>query len=883
MAITLLSSPPALRYTQNPLLWRFSTDSTDPFLRIVVQILVETYTGSGEWQFVGEMSKPPIGGICEFRLNDKLRPYVSPEAPSFLDGSTAPARNICKPYKIRWSEATNTDQRATDTFYFATGAAQYFTLASVLAEGNTLRLVAETTDIAKLAAEVKLDSSDPIDLTGWVLEHDRCSLYYTVPAGVTNSNLRVPAGISIRVLRPGIAWSAYTEPRAILLGGLRREQFAKPLPPPAAPGLAAVAGLDGITLTVTDNTEGTAPHEIWVSATSGSGFSLLTTLDIGDTVHPHTPLAGGTTRYYLARAINADSQSAWSEEVSATVIDLWQISASTPENDNANIDDLATANTASALIFEINDFIEVTGLSGNISEVTMWIYLNTLTQPILDFDDDVLKQLKIEAGVWKYNGVTLTPDYFGGTLEAAKWVKVNLPLPSAIAVTKMRFGRNGTSYFYGRLAEIEATGTAGYKWLINEGVRQYVFDSLGNNLNGIISGATWSTKLSGLENGETHNGLPQLQDTNFNEYTINTMPSNDFSVASGTLPIGTSLRTFEFGLIRPSNTNIAILNYGNNTVAGQQVRLDHQGGANQFVIFASTPPNNYTLHSFAMVVGRYYQIELSLTGTTLGDFVLKVDGVIIPRTGFVGSLATVINTTDTIAKFLNATNNYLLDYVKTWNDATKTNLTNHWRNINNFENEVGANDLYWANVNTTLLKVPSDTTNDIFGQTPKNNIESPQEYWNTPCIISDTKTLNFNEGAIFVKIKGYNLATVVSQTIVDGRDADNLGLRVWINSSSRLELQHNTGDFPIASALSNNTDYVCTFWITPTNIIIRLNGVQVLNSVKSGGAISTLAQTVVGATSYGAKTNFWTNMISGVKVLDQPVTLSNIEAVEATF
>lgn len=336
MAITLIQAPPPLRYTQNPLRWVLGTDSTNPFVRILVQVLVETYTGSGEWQFVAEVAISPTAGQAVFLLNDKLRAYLAPEPPIFFDGVTLPAHGPCKPYKLRWAEVLPTDQKTTDTFHQAVGVPAYYTLATALVEGNTLRIIAESTDVATLAAEVKLDSAAPINVATWAVEQDRATAYITVPAGITNSNIRIPSGITIRILRPGLVYSEYTTPRGILLGGQRREQFAKPLPPPADPVITAEGGIEVISIVLT-TFDSTATHELWRSLTELGGYAPIATLAPGVSTYEDEDVADGTTYFYKAMAYNEDASSNFSNVAEATVLALFEIYAADPSNNNTEI------------------------------------------------------------------------------------------------------------------------------------------------------------------------------------------------------------------------------------------------------------------------------------------------------------------------------------------------------------------------------------------------------------------------------------------------------------------------------------------------------------------------------------------------------------------
>jgi predicted phage tail protein len=91
--------------------------------------------------------------------------------------------------------------------------------------------------------------------------------------------------------------------------------------PPTAPlSLGATAGQQQVSLSWTANTEtDLAGYHVYRSTTNGSGYAQVTTALLTTTSFINTGLTGGTTYYYVIRAVDtAGNQSANSAQASAT-------------------------------------------------------------------------------------------------------------------------------------------------------------------------------------------------------------------------------------------------------------------------------------------------------------------------------------------------------------------------------------------------------------------------------------------------------------------------------------------------------------------------------------------------------------------------------------
>jgi chitodextrinase len=102
--------------------------------------------------------------------------------------------------------------------------------------------------------------------------------------------------------------------------GYSNEASATPsnvVPPPAAPtGLTATAGNAQVSLAWTAST-GATSYRVLRSATSGSGYALLSD-NVSGTSFTDTGLTNGTTYYYVVQAVNSSGNSGNSVQASAT-------------------------------------------------------------------------------------------------------------------------------------------------------------------------------------------------------------------------------------------------------------------------------------------------------------------------------------------------------------------------------------------------------------------------------------------------------------------------------------------------------------------------------------------------------------------------------------
>ncbi len=93
-----------------------------------------------------------------------------------------------------------------------------------------------------------------------------------------------------------------------------------PQTPPVAPAnlTASATSSSAINLSWTDNSNNETGFQVERSQTSGSGYSLIATTSPNATSYSSTGLVGNTTYYYRVRAVNVSSNSAYTNEASAT-------------------------------------------------------------------------------------------------------------------------------------------------------------------------------------------------------------------------------------------------------------------------------------------------------------------------------------------------------------------------------------------------------------------------------------------------------------------------------------------------------------------------------------------------------------------------------------
>lgn len=310
-------------------------------MQIAVQVLIERSPNSGIWDFVGEyVQQVDVDKKVTFDLSRKLRAYLKKNPPSFFDQAVTAAPDICRRYKLRYGEKSPTSEELVQTIYQATGSAAYIDLLEDITTGDLIRLVAESTDITTLDAQVKIDETSPVDLDGWVQEHDRSSLYWTAGADYTDENLQVPSGISIRLYKNAIDWSAYTTEgeHAVLLGGLSFEAVGKPVGPPenAINDFVVTSGLSAIS---SDFTPDAGFHnEVWRSSNATTGFTLLKVLDPGVTDINDTTAVPGTIYYYKVRPIKGTVTGLFSNVDSGQIYDALKITVKTDNPGASNND-----------------------------------------------------------------------------------------------------------------------------------------------------------------------------------------------------------------------------------------------------------------------------------------------------------------------------------------------------------------------------------------------------------------------------------------------------------------------------------------------------------------------------------------------------------------
>lgn len=119
---------------------------------------------------------------------------------------------------------------------------------------------------------------------------------------------------------PGNYWSGSVDDARVYSTALTASEIlALATVPPAPTGLSATAASSTtINLSWTDASSNETGFQIERSTTSGSGYTLVTTTAANATSFSNTGLTAATTYYYRIRAVNADANSLYTAEVSAT-------------------------------------------------------------------------------------------------------------------------------------------------------------------------------------------------------------------------------------------------------------------------------------------------------------------------------------------------------------------------------------------------------------------------------------------------------------------------------------------------------------------------------------------------------------------------------------
>ncbi|GEM_PF-3244554 len=325
MAITIQTAPAFQGFSQNPLLWILTTD-TAPAPRLYMQVVIETEPYSDDWLFVGTFHEDiDADGLAKFDLSRILGDWLEHDPPGFPDIAPSVASNVNRRYKLRHAEGIYGARTQLGTLYQATGSADYIDLDFDFTAGTSYILIAESIDTAQLDSLVKLDSTTPVDLQGWVLEGQRSVLYFNPVSTYANKDLELPSGVAITIYESNAPWSNYTDPQAVLKGGFESSQIALPPAPPDAPtGMTATKdSFIKVDLALVDQSGGTAEHRIWVSQLGpDTGYTLLDTWSAGQKSGSHTNVVPGTQYWYRAEAVVGGSGSQEFSNVATATVDV---------------------------------------------------------------------------------------------------------------------------------------------------------------------------------------------------------------------------------------------------------------------------------------------------------------------------------------------------------------------------------------------------------------------------------------------------------------------------------------------------------------------------------------------------------------------------------
>lgn len=532
-------------------------------------------------------------------------------------------------------------------------------------------------------------------------------------------------------------------------------------------------------------------------------------------------------------------------------------------------------------------------LSGNVSSLRLWLRLDSLTESIAYFNTDSSTDLTINAGTFEVNGSTsgFTVNVLTGSIEAQKTFEVEIVYDTPFSATEIVLGRTSSAYMDGYIGDAEITGTAAIKWEFGAGFNvasssyniRLVWPNKADQEALRITNVTWLMR-TGKEDGETHSGYPQSINKNGNYYTF---IQNSFTYptgASGLLPIGSSARTFVFTVVNNHYTasNLSMLFTSGGNGGGQGITV----GINSTLLRITALTSGQVDYNINVTPSGSLDVyEVSFGGTNLSDFTVKQNGASLTPS-VVSDVA--VNTADGTFEF-NSFVGCILVRFEVYSDATKTTKTQDWKNLDEWENTVGASDLTQTVYN--WAKIPEDVDNpgfDVLGEALKTDkdVSGSASLWpiTNAYIKSISKTLEFNEGAIVCVIKVDDLQRSTERNIWDARITASGGLRLYQDSNNKLHLKYNSTSCIDPSDVTKDLIVVSGVFLA-SEMKLRVNATQVQTAAKSGSIVSDGLIYIGGA--YNQSVNFFKGYIGDLVVLDDYVDDSTLEsevaAVESTL
>lgn len=594
-------------------------------------------------------------------------------------------------------------------------------------------------------------------------------------------------------------------------------------------------------------------------------------------------------------------------------------------NENAIIENLGsgvdgTAHTASATSLDGVDDSELYSYDSPVAttEITRWIRLASTMEEILIINEGEVDEADIVLTAGSFVGTgfsNFSATVLQGSIEASKWIQVKFGFDS-IDVDTIEWGTDGTGFGELDLAEW-STNALEYPTISGSG--SFLPDKSNNLLHGVLQGGlTWLNGLSGNEDGETHDGLPQLYNQNYNkgfQYitgggTFYQILAADFEWQSG--------KSFKLKFWWANNSNTGA---GDAWIFGRQllsptfgrISINRLTNGIEYYAYcrefgAGAGANVTHAHTGAAFnINSVNEITVRITGASLADVIITLNGVTLTPAATASGGRTPADWEPDYS-LLSAVNYNLfrgpsgrnspysgniLSYIEGYSDDNFATQTSRSVQTDRFESGVV------SMVQTNRINLPaksSDATKDVFNEDIVQDmyISGNQRYFNMLSAVGlDDRIftyaditgnfklntpLNFSEGAIFLIVRGRNKNRESSLGIlVEGRDGADDGFAIYENASNEYQVLYNAQDYDSIGSVPD-TPHLLTVWFTDTQIIVRIDGVELGSTAKTGGTIA--------VTSNGKLLEDYLNdknyegQIGIVRILNQPATLSIIEAIE---
>lgn len=599
-------------------------------------------------------------------------------------------------------------------------------------------------------------------------------------------------------------------------------------------------------------------------------------------------------------------------------------------NVNAIIENLgsgadATAKTASATSLDGIDDSELYNYATPVATttITRWMKVASLTEEILIINEGEVDEANIVLTAGSFVGTgfsSFSATVLQGSIAANKWFEVQFTFTS-IDIDTIEWGTDGTGFGEVDLAEW-STNALNYPTI--SGAERCLPDTSANEEHGtLVGGLTWLNGLSGKENGETHNGLPQLYGRNYNKtFALNT-GSSRLSLGPIAWPINNN-QSFILSFFWPNHTivndqdNSSFFNIRDTTgfapfnpryslyVTATGIRLRHMADTGGSGTYATK-----TLHFTGAIIRQnsFNTVKIRVTGSSFAEVIIILNGTTLtpnatldtgedpslwdPYYSFWSTQIRYFRNTGASQPF-----GIIIHSARIYSDNNFTTLSNEWLATNKYaETGGGATLTPILPVRINLPAKSSDSTTDVFNEdiTESINVSANKRYFNMLSAVgSDDRTityanitgsfqlnnpLNFSEGAIFLIVRGRNQNRNPSAggILIEGRDGPNDGFAIQQNASDEYQVLYNAQDYDAIGSVPTGV-HLLTVWFTDTQIIVRTNGVQLGATSKTGGTIAVTSNGKLLEDYLGNK-NF-EGQIGRFRVFDQPATLSIIEATE---